>query len=122
MAKDTDEDSELNYGEYVRKHREAKDITLRKFAERLGITATYQSKVERGELQPPAEDVIRKTATLLEVDFDDLMVRAKRVPSDVTAILKDESQEMVAFLRTASKLDDKQRRELLEQMLKKIKP
>ena len=52
------------------------------------------------EKTPPAEDVIRKLATLLSDDFDELMQLAGRVPEDVEDLIKGDPN-MPAFLRTA---------------------
>lgn len=51
------------YGETVRAARENAGIGLREFAKKLKITPTYQSKVERNELNPPAEGKIKETAS-----------------------------------------------------------
>ena len=45
--------------------REEKSYGLREFAILIGVSATYLSQVERGELPPPAEQRVIKTAELL---------------------------------------------------------
>jgi transcriptional regulator with XRE-family HTH domain len=45
-----------SFGEFVRRRRAAKEIGLRELARKTGMSATYLSKIERGELPPPAED------------------------------------------------------------------
>ena len=47
--------------------REAKEIGLREMAKMIGVSPTYQSKVERDEFPPPAEDKVRKIAKILAV-------------------------------------------------------
>ena len=51
---------QVNFGEKIRILREAKGISQRQLAMQLDITPTYMSKIERGEFQPPSEEVIKK--------------------------------------------------------------
>ena len=52
------------------------------------------------EKTPPAEDVIRKLATLLNDNFDELMQLAGRVPEDVEKLIKADP-DMPVMLRRA---------------------
>ena len=63
-------------------------LGLRQFAKMVGVSPTYQSKIERDELPAPAEDKVVRMAELLELDRDELLALANRVASDVTAIIK----------------------------------
>src|SRR5689334_22938046 len=92
------------FGAYIRRNREGKGIGLREMAKRVGVSPTYLSKVERDEFSPPAEDKVRAIAAILECDVDDLLARAGRVSSDVTAIIKRRPIQFAAFLRTANGL------------------
>jgi hypothetical protein len=60
----------LIFGKTVRFRREAKGIILRKFAGLVGITCTYLSKIERGDLIPASEETIRAIARELGEDAD----------------------------------------------------
>ena len=68
-----------SYGELTRRIREEKEYGLREFAKLVGVSATYVSQVERGELPPPAEERVVKTAELLGLDKDELLALAGRV-------------------------------------------
>ena len=92
------------FGDRVRKAREAKQITLRKFAEIIGISPTYLSKVERGDFDPPGEEKIKKIADALGEDPDELLALAGKVSSDLPDIVRKHPREMAAFLRTARNL------------------
>ena len=48
-----------SFGATVRRLREEKKIGLRKFAQMVGMSPTYLSKVERDEFAPPAEDKVQ---------------------------------------------------------------
>ena len=46
------------FGKYIRGEREANKITLRKFADQIGVTPTYVSKIE--ELRTLTEEIKQK--------------------------------------------------------------
>jgi transcriptional regulator with XRE-family HTH domain len=88
-------------GERIRRKRAEHKLWLRETATKVGISPTYLSRIETmDEKTRPAEDVIRKLATLLNDDFDELMQLAGRVPEDVEKVIKGDPS-MPAFLRTA---------------------
>lgn len=88
-------------GGRIRRKRAEQKLGLRETATKVGISPTYLSRIETmDEKTPPAEDVIRKLATLLKDDFDELMQLAGRVPEDVEKVIKTDPS-MPAFLRTA---------------------
>jgi len=90
-------------GERIRRMRAEHKLGLRETAMKVGISPTYLSRIENmDEKTPPAEDVVRKLATLLNYDFDKLMQLAGRVPEDVEKVIKGDPS-MPAFLRTARK-------------------
>ncbi len=92
------------FGATIRGLREERRISLRKFAERMGISPAYLSKVERDEFPPPAEDVVRRMATELNQNRDELLALAGRVASDLPAIIQEQPRAMATFLRAASGL------------------
>lgn len=90
--------------EFVRREREAKEISLREMAKMIGVSPTYLSKVERDEFPPPAEDKVKAIAKIIKCDADELMARAGRVSSDLSDIIKRRPIEMAALLRTTKGL------------------
>ena len=92
------------FGEFVRREREAKEISLREMAKMIGVSPTYLSKVERDEFPPPAEDKVKAIAKIIKCDADELMARAGRVSSDLSDIIKRRPIEMAALLRTTKGL------------------
>ncbi|HUW31838.1 MAG TPA: helix-turn-helix transcriptional regulator, partial [Planctomycetota bacterium] len=82
------EHSVPRFGKEVRGARQAKSISLRKFASAAGMSATYLSKVERGEFPPPSEDKIVAIARSLGHDSDILLAKAGKVSPDLPVIIR----------------------------------
>jgi len=108
------------FGEFVRRERKAKEIGLREMAKMIGVSPTYLSKIERDEFPPPAEDKVRKIATIIGCDADELLARADRVSSDLSEIIKRRPVQVAALLRTTKGLtaDDMARLARLAQKAK----
>jgi transcriptional regulator with XRE-family HTH domain len=88
-------------GDRLKRMRSQRNLGLRETANKVGISATYLSRIENNlEPSPPSEEKIRRLAEVLEDDFDELMRLADRLPSDVSEIIKADS-DMPAFLRRA---------------------
>lgn len=95
-------------GAFIRRQREAKEIGLREMAKMIEVSPTYLSKIERDEFPPPTEDRVRAIAKIIECDADDLLARAGRVSSDISAIIKRHPVELAALLRTTKSLTAKE--------------
>ena len=90
----------IKFGAFVRREREAREIGLREMAKMIEVSPTYVSKVERDEFPPPAEDKVRKIAKILKLDVDELLALAGKVSSDLSEIIRENPREMAALLRT----------------------
>lgn len=79
----------MNFGPYIRQVREELGgaFSLRQVAERIGIAATYLSKIEREELPPPSEDVIVRLAAELGEDPNVLLAMAGKVSERLKQII-----------------------------------
>ena len=64
-------------GSVIRSARIAIGVSLRKFASNLGVTPSYQSDIEN-DRRIPSENVLKRTAVLLGLDFDELMALGGR--------------------------------------------
>lgn len=91
----------MEFGRRLRDLRKQKNINQRDLAAQVGIDFTYLSKIEGGRLAPPSEDVIRHIAQVLDVDEDELINLAGKVPKDLKAVL-EESPQAVELLRVLS--------------------
>jgi len=96
--------SEMKFGAFVRREREAKEIGLREMAKMIGVSPTYLSKVERDEFAPPAEDKVKAIAHIIGCNADELLARAGRVATDLSEIIKRQPVELAALLRTTTGL------------------
>ena len=92
------------FGATIRELREGQQISLRKFADKVGISPTYLSKIEREEFPPPGEETVKKFAEALDQDPDELLALAGKVSSDLPAIIQQRPRELASFLRTAGAL------------------
>lgn len=93
------------FGERIRLLREQRkktnpEFSLRKFAQIIGISATFMSKIERGEYDPPKAEKIIRMAELLEVDPDELLALANKVDPTLNEIIREQPVALADFLRT----------------------
>ena len=107
------------FGNLIRALREAKKKTdpkysLRQFAVAVGISATYLSKVETGDFDPPAPDKIKRIAELLGYNPDELLALAGRVDPELNDIIRKQPREMAEFLRTVSGMSSAQLKKLTD--------
>lgn len=75
-------------------------MNQKELAKAVGIDVTYLSKIETGKMDPPAEATVRSLADVLEEDYTELLILAKKIPADVRDIVTT-TPEVSYFLRTA---------------------
>src|SRR5689334_3103376 len=68
-------------GQYIRELRDARDISLREFAQMLGVSATFVSDIELGK-RHPSDEVLTKMAKILGVSVAELKKHDTRPPID----------------------------------------
>ncbi len=95
-------------GEIIRQERELLDLSMRQFADRVGISNPYLSQIERG-LRAPSEQVVGAIARTLRMSADALYERAGIRPqgensADSTVLdAIDADKRLTARQRTALK-------------------
>jgi transcriptional regulator with XRE-family HTH domain len=94
-------------GEFIRRQRELSDVSVRQFAELVGISNPYLSQIERG-LRTPSEQVLQSIADALQVSADTLYDQAG-VPR-----AKDGPPKVVQAIREDLELTGRQRQALIE--------
>lgn len=107
----------MTFGARLRELRKAKNLSQRALADEVGINFTYLSKVESEKLdfaQYPSEDLIRKLASALGGDVDELLLLAKKIPADIRERVIERPD---AFRKIAS-LDDRALDEIMRQIEK----
>ena len=83
-------------GDIIRRQRELRRLSVRSFAEIVGISNPYLSQIERG-LRAPSDRVIEAMARSLDMTADDLHALAGRpplheaAPSAVEAAIEDDA-------------------------------
>src|SRR5438552_4144414 len=81
------EHSGKSLGQVIRDARVAAGGSLREFARTLGITPSYQSDIEN-DRRVPSEEVLKKIAGLLSLDFEGLMALGGRFGEDAERYLR----------------------------------
>jgi len=86
------EENKRIFGDVIREARlrQYPPLSLRKFAERIGIAAAYLSKVESNLDRPPAADKVEKMAEILGLDPIELLQLAKRVPTEFVKAFEED--------------------------------
>ena len=68
-------------GTFIRRARDEKDISLREFARRLGVSAAFASDIELGR-RFPSDDMLEKIAEVLDSELTTLRRLDTRTPVD----------------------------------------
>ncbi|MCZ2340881.1 MAG: helix-turn-helix domain-containing protein [Bacteroidales bacterium] len=106
------------FGQVLRERRLEKGFTLRKFADLMDISPTYLSQVEQCNVDPPTAERIKQMAEALDVNPDEWIVLADRLPNDLPGIIKQQPSVFPDLLREASGLTIEQLRKLKDQARK----
>ena len=100
-----------NFGEFLQRKRTEKQITLRKMAEMIGITAPYLTDIEKDRRTPPEMEKLELISQILMLNDEDKTTMydlAGKKRNSVAPDLPDYIMEHVyvsAALRTARDLD-----------------
>ena len=96
------------FGDYLRRKRREKNKSQRTLAEEAGINFTYLSKVENDVpgFDSLSEPTLNRIASALEVDPDEMITRAGKIPSDVKQMLVDDFSLIKEIRRQRKEPDD----------------
>ena len=86
------------FGEILRQLRVDRGQGIKKLAPELGVNYSYLSKLENGYIGPSAELVVR-VADHFNYDRNRLLLSAGKVPEEILAILRENPDEALAYLR-----------------------
>jgi transcriptional regulator with XRE-family HTH domain len=101
-------------GDVIRDARVDAKKGLREFSRDLGIAPSYQSDIEN-DRRVPAEDVLRKVADALALNFDELMMLAGRIGEKVERFLRRSPEAGKLFRKITEKnLSESEVRKLSE--------
>ena len=108
------------FGKVVRDARTAARKSLKEVADQLGFTVAYLSDIERGNRNPPAEEVIRVWARLVGEDVERLLFLAQierrtvELSVDRQRVDAPKNQVAVALARSWDELDDEEYQRILD--------
>ncbi len=89
-----------NFGQIIKQARKEKSYSQRSLAKLIGIDFTYLSKIENNRADyAPKEDVIRALARELDLNEDELVFLAGRIPQRDEELLRQHYQTMPALFR-----------------------
>ena len=91
---------------FVRQWREARNLTLERLAERVGVTHATLSRLERGE-SPYSQQLMEKLAEALGTDVASLLIRNPADPEGIWSVWDNakpvERQMIVEIAKTVVK-------------------
>src|SRR5579859_2246122 len=99
-------DRPATLAEYLRAERERAGLSQRQLAARVGIHNSYLARLESGENDSPAADVLQRIADVLEIPATDLLKFIGVKPAELP--------ELAPYLRSKYRLDDTAIREIAE--------
>ena len=104
----------MMFGEYIHQKRIGKDISLREFARRIGVSAEYICNIEKGRKAAPSSDVLEKIIVILALSNQeielvyDLAASSKAaenaIPEDLALFLND-NKYVIKALRIVRELN-----------------
>jgi len=91
-------------GETIKNARKSKGFTQKKLAEKVDVDLTYISKIENDKANyPPKESVIKAIARELELNRDELIFLAGRIPTKDLKLLQQYHETMPIIFQTLRK-------------------
>ena len=86
-------------GQRIKRERMARNMTQRELAEVVGVGVPHISKVEAGR-ENPSDGMLSKVAAVLGCSYEELLLAAHRLPSDLMEQLAENPARSLEFLRT----------------------
>ena len=85
-------------GQRIRRERLKRAMTQRDLAEEVGVGAPHISKIEAGR-ESPSDELLRSLAEVLDWNFDELLLAARRMPPDLMDTLASDPKGSLEYLR-----------------------
>lgn len=97
----------MEIGKIIKKYRENKGLTITTLAERLGISRSYMSRIEKGERRLDTETLV-KISDILEVPIENFY------PEENKKVLYNEGEEILIIDKNVHNLEKYTNEEILE--------
>ncbi len=101
------ESKQPDLGRFIRQQRERANLSLRRLADKAGISNPYLSQIERG-IRRPSADILKNLSRALEISANSLYRRAGLIDEDLAPVSVYEAIE------SDERLDGDQKRVLLD--------
>ena len=88
----------MRFGEILRQLRIQRGQGIKALAPELGVNYSYLSKLENGNIGPSA-DLVERIANYFDYDCNRLLLSAGKVPGEILAILRENPDEALTYLR-----------------------
>lgn len=76
------------FGAYLKHYRSERGLTLRRIAEAVGVDPSYLSRLERGDIANPSEEILEGLASVLQTSKDEAYLAAGRITPELAGILE----------------------------------
>ncbi|HEX6945833.1 MAG TPA: helix-turn-helix transcriptional regulator [Acidimicrobiia bacterium] len=86
------ESKHTDLGDFIRTQRERANLSLRRLAEKVGISNPYLSQIERG-IRKPSAQVLRNLSRALEVSANTLYTKAGLIDEDLPPVSVNDAIE-----------------------------
>jgi transcriptional regulator with XRE-family HTH domain len=94
----------ITFGQLLKDSRRLGNVSQRELATKVGVDYTYISKVENDRLPPPSAETIEKIAAVLGIPSTNLLMHAKKIPTEVRDTLHD-NPDAIKFLSEATNMN-----------------
>ena len=85
-------------GQRIKGERLRRSMTQRALAEAVGVGVPHISKIEAGR-ESPSDDLLEKIAAVFDWEFGELLLAARRVPSDLLDRFAADPEGSLEYLR-----------------------
>lgn len=103
----------MDFGEYINKKRREKNFSIRQLAEKLDISFTYLSDVEKGRAKAFKQETLKKIIEVLQLNkeetdiLNDLAGESQNtVAPDVAEYLKNHPEAVAAFRKNVIRKEE----------------
>lgn len=88
----------MTFGNLLRKLRYQQDIGIKKLAAEINVDYAYLSRIENDKIKP-SERAIERISKYFNYSKDELMILGDKIPEDIKAILRENPEEAMSYLR-----------------------